>query len=160
MKTSQIHAGSFCNNVYGGANIESQITKLKKALILLVPGRTVDLIKRRALKLNNVKFWYDEADEMLNMGFKEDLDFILEQTPTEKQTLLFSATMPYEIRNIADTYMNNPTEISVGKKNMGAESVSHFYYVTHAKDRYSALKRIVDINPKIYGIIFCRTGLK
>lgn len=150
----------FVTAVYGGANIESQITKLKKGSHIIVgtPGRTVDLIKRRALKLNNVKFLVlDEADEMLNMGFKEDLDFILEQTPTEKQTLLFSATMPYEIRNIADTYMNNPTEISVGKKNMGAESVSHFYYVTHAKDRYSALKRIVDINPKIYGIIFCRT---
>ncbi|MDX9932873.1 MAG: DEAD/DEAH box helicase [Bacteroidales bacterium] len=146
--------------VYGGASIDTQITKLKRGSHIIVgtPGRTVDLIKRRALKLNNVRYLVlDEADEMLNMGFKEDLDFILEQTPSEKQTLLFSATMPREIRNIAETYMNSPEEVSVGKRNMGAENVSHQYYVTHAKDRYVALKRIVDINPKIYGIIFCRT---
>ncbi len=146
--------------VYGGASIDTQITKLKKGSQIIVgtPGRTVDLIKRKALKLGNVRYLVlDEADEMLNMGFKEDLDFILEQTPPDKQTLLFSATMPREIREIAENYMNNPEEISVGKKNMGAENVSHIYYVTHAKDRYAALKRIVDINPKIYGIIFCRT---
>ena len=155
----------FMNNihitaVYGGTSIDTQITKLKRGSHIIVgtPGRTVDLIKRRALKLNNVRYLVlDEADEMLNMGFKEDLDFILEQTSSEKRTLLFSATMPREIRDIAETYMNSPEEISVGKKNMGAENVSHVYYVTHAKDRYAALKRIVDINPKIYAIIFCRT---
>jgi ATP-dependent RNA helicase DeaD len=97
---------------------------------------------------------------MLNMGFKEDLDFILEHTPAEKQTLLFSATMPREIRDIAQTYMNNPEEISVGNKNKGAANVSHQYYITPARDRYSALKRIVDINPKIYGIVFCRTRIE
>ena len=146
--------------VYGGVSIETQISKLKKGAQIVVgtPGRTVDLIKRKALKLKDVRFLVlDEADEMLNMGFKEDIDFILAQTPSEKQTLLFSATMPNEIRQIAETYMHKPNEISIGKKNMGAENVSHIYYVTHAKDRYLALKRIVDINPKMYGIIFCRT---
>lgn len=157
---SKYMQGVHITAVYGGASIDTQITKLKRGSHIIVgtPGRTVDLIKRRALKLGNVRYLVlDEADEMLNMGFKDDLDFILEQTPSEKQTLLFSATMPREIRDIAQTYMNEPEEISVGKKNMGAENVSHFYYVTHAKDRYAALKRIVDINPKIYGIIFCRT---
>jgi ATP-dependent RNA helicase DeaD len=146
--------------VYGGVSIETQISKLKKGAQIVVgtPGRTVDLIKRKALKLKDVRFLVlDEADEMLNMGFKEDIDFILAQTPSEKQTLLFSATMPNEIRQIAETYMHKPNEVSIGKKNMGAENVSHIYYVTHAKDRYLALKRIVDINPKMYGIIFCRT---
>ena len=146
--------------VYGGVSIETQISKLKKGAQIVVgtPGRTVDLIKRKALKLKDVRFLVlDEADEMLNMGFKEDIDFILAQTPSEKQTLLFSATMPNEIRQIAETYMHKPNEVSIGKKNMGAENVSHISYVTHAKDRYLALKRIVDINPKMYGIIFCRT---
>ena len=99
----------------------------------------------------------DEADEMLSMGFKDDLDAILDQTPKEKQTLLFSATMPAEIREIAGKYMHDPVTIAVGKKNSGAENVQHEYYVVHAKDRYQALKRVVDLYPRIYGIIFCRT---
>lgn len=146
--------------VYGGANISAQISSLRKGSHIVVgtPGRTVDLIKRKVLKIEKVQcLILDEADEMLNMGFKDDLDFILSHTPAEKQTLLFSATMPREIREIASTYMKDPKEISVGAKNKGAENVSHQYYVTHAKDRYIALKRIVDIHPNIYGIVFCRT---
>lgn len=146
--------------VYGGAPIDRQIRQLKKASQIVVgtPGRTLDLIKRRELKLKNVKYLIlDEADEMLNMGFKEDLDAILSKTHTSKQTLLYSATMPPDIRRIANDYMNEPYEISVGKKNHSTENVSHEYYVMNAKNRYAALKRIVDINPKIYGIVFCRT---
>lgn len=146
--------------VYGGANIASQISSLKKGSHIVVgtPGRTVDLIKRKALKIDNLNcLVLDEADEMLHMGFKEDLDFILSHAPDKKQTLLFSATMPKEIRDIASVYMNNPKEISAGAKNKGAENVSHQYYVTQARDRYNALKRIVDFNPDIYGIVFCRT---
>jgi ATP-dependent RNA helicase DeaD len=146
--------------IYGGANIDTQIKQLKKGvqIVAATPGRALDLIKRRVLKLSNVKFLVlDEADEMLSMGFKDDLDAILEQTPENKQTLLFSATMPKEILRIAQKYMNNPEEISVGKKNTGAENVQHIYYMVSARDRYLALKRIADINPKIYGIVFCRT---
>ncbi len=146
--------------VYGGANIETQIKQLKKGvqIVAATPGRALDLIKRKVLKLSNIRFLVlDEADEMLSMGFKDDLDAILEQTPENKQTLLFSATMPKEILRIAQKYMNNPEEISVGKKNTGAENVRHIYYMVSARDRYLALKRIADINPKIYGIVFCRT---
>jgi ATP-dependent RNA helicase DeaD len=146
--------------VYGGADIVKQIRALKDGCQIVVgtPGRAIDLIKRKVLKLNDIKWLVlDEADEMLNMGFKEDLETIMAETPKEKQTLLFSATMPKEISSMARKYMNNPEEISVGKKNSGAENVSHEYYMVHAKDRYAALKRIVDINPNVYGIVFCRT---
>lgn len=146
--------------VYGGASIETQIKALKKGanIVVATPGRAIDLMKRRVLKLHGVKWLVlDEADEMLNMGFQEDLDTILAETPENKQTLLFSATMPDEIMKISRKYMNNPTIITVGKKNVSAENVKHEYYVVHAKDRYHALKRIVDINPSIYGIVFCRT---
>jgi len=146
--------------VYGGASVENQIKSLKKGANIVVgtPGRTLDLIKRKALKINNIKWLVlDEADEMLNMGFRDELDGILENTPAEKQTLLFSATMPKEVRNIANNYMKNPKEISVGKKNAGADNVKHLYYVVKAPDRYLALKRLADINPNIYGIVFCRT---
>jgi ATP-dependent RNA helicase DeaD len=146
--------------VYGGADISKQIRALKDGcqIVVATPGRAIDLIKRKVLKLKDIKWLVlDEADEMLNMGFKEDLETIMAETPKEKQTLLFSATMPKEISSMARKYMNNPEEISVGKKNSGAENVSHEYYMVHAKDRYSALKRIVDINPKVYGIVFCRT---
>lgn len=149
--------------VYGGASIENQIKDLKKGSQIVVgtPGRVLDLIKRKVLKINKISFLVlDEADEMLNMGFKEDIDSILETTPSEKQTLLFSATMPPEIMKIASTYMKNPLEISVGQKNSGAENVEHFYYQVNAKNRYLALKRIADINPDIYGIIFCRTRIE
>ncbi|MDD3859914.1 MAG: DEAD/DEAH box helicase, partial [Bacteroidales bacterium] len=146
--------------VYGGASTENQIRDLKKGahIIAGTPGRVLDLIKRKVLKIDKISFLVlDEADEMLNMGFKEDIDLILETTPKEKQTLLFSATMPPEIMKIAENYMKNPTEISVGNKNSGAENVEHFYYLVNAKNRYLALKRIADINPDVYGIVFCRT---
>lgn len=146
--------------VYGGASIENQIKDLRKGSQVVVgtPGRVLDLINRKVLKINQISFLVlDEADEMLNMGFKEDIDAILETTPIEKQTLLFSATMPPEIMKIASLYMHDPLEISVGTKNSGAENVEHFYYQVNAKNRYLALKRIADINPDIYGIVFCRT---
>ncbi len=146
--------------VYGGSSIDTQITELRKGSQIVVgtPGRTLDLIKRRRLdvsKINTVVL--DEADEMLSMGFKEDLDAILEGTPSTKQTLLFSATMPQEITRIAKKFMNNPVELSAGTKNVAAENVKHLYCEVHARDRYEALKRISDMNPKIYGIVFCRT---
>lgn len=146
--------------VYGGSPIETQLRALKKGVNIIVgtPGRTLDLINRKALKINSIQWLVlDEADEMLNMGFRDELDGILETTPDTKQTLLFSATMPKEVRNIANNYMNKPREISVGKKNMGADNVTHQYYVVKAPDRYLALKRLADINPNIYGIVFCRT---
>ncbi len=146
--------------VYGGADIQKQIKQLEKgaAIVVGTPGRTLDLIKRNKLKVDKIRWLVlDEADEMLSMGFKDDLDAILETSPAEKQTLLFSATMPKEIVSIANRYMKNPHEISVGKKNTGAENVEHHFYLIHAKDRYIALKRVADINPNIYGIIFCRT---
>lgn len=146
--------------VYGGASIETQIRELKRGthIIAGTPGRVLDLIKRKVLKIDQISYLVlDEADEMLNMGFKDDIDAILETTPRKKQTLLFSATMPPEIMKIAENYMNDPLEISVGTKNSGAENVEHFYYLVNAKNRYLALKRIADINPDIYGIVFCRT---
>jgi len=146
--------------VYGGASIDTQIRSLSKGSHIVVgtPGRTVDLIKRKKLKLQSVKWLVlDEADEMLNMGFKEELDNILSTTPDTKQTLLFSATMPKEVSRIAGQYMKDAKEIKVGEKNAGAKNVEHVYYMVAARDKYSALKRIADINPKIYGIVFCRT---
>lgn len=146
--------------VYGGAKIETQIQSLKRGAQIVVgtPGRTLDLIKRKKLVVNNIRWVVlDEADEMLSMGFKDDLDAILEGAPAEKQTMLFSATMPQGIKNITKRYMNNPSEITVGKMNKGAENVEHEYYMVQANDRYEALKRIADINPDIYGIVFCRT---
>jgi ATP-dependent RNA helicase DeaD len=146
--------------VYGGASINDQIRKLEKGaqIVVATPGRAVDLINRGKLKLNHIsRLILDEADEMLSMGFKDDLDTILMVTPETRQTLLFSATMPAEMVAIANKYMDHPIEISVGKKNVGAENVSHEYFLVHARDRYEALKRIADVNPKIYGIVFCRT---
>ncbi len=149
--------------VYGGADIRKQISDLEHGAQIVVgtPGRSLDLIKRKKLNVRELQWVVlDEADEMLSMGFKDDLDAILENSPAEKQTLLFSATMPREIVTIANKYMSDPYEISVGKKNTGAENVEHHYYVVHAKDRYIALKRVADINPNIYGIIFCRTRME
>ena len=146
--------------VYGGASINDQIKKLDKGagIVVATPGRAVDLINRGKLKLSHVRWLVlDEADEMLSMGFKDDLDTILSMTPPDRQTLLFSATMPSEMMAIANKYMKNPIEISIGKKNAGADNVSHEYFLVHARDRYEALKRIADVNPKIYGIVFCRT---
>ena len=146
--------------VFGGASIEIQIRALKKGTNIVVgtPGRVHDLIRRKILKLGNIKWLVlDEADEMLDMGFKEDLDAVLAETPKTKQTLLFSATMSKSVYSIAQKYMKDIEEISVGTKNMGADSVTHEYYVVQARDRYEALRRIVDVNPDIYGILFCRT---
>ena len=146
--------------VYGGSDIRAQISELDRGpqIVVGTPGRTLDLIKRRKLRVNEIRWVVlDEADEMLSMGFKDDLDAILENSPDEKQTLLFSATMPREIVAISKKYMTDIFEISAGRKNMGAENVEHHYYLVHAKDRYMALKRVADINPNVYGIIFCRT---
>jgi len=146
--------------VYGGSSIEDQIRSLKKGSQIVVgtPGRTVDLINRRALKLGNVQWLVlDEADEMLNMGFKDELDKVLEATPETKQTLLFSATFPREVESIARNYMTKPIEITSGQKNQGSDNVSHEYYSVTERTRYPALKRIADLNPNIYAIIFCRT---
>ncbi len=146
--------------VYGGASIDTQIRAIKKGaqIIVATPGRMLDLIKRRAANISNIRtVVMDEADEMLNMGFREELNGILEKTPETKRTLLFSATMPKEVARIAKNYMEDPIEITVGQQNSGAENVRHIYYLVHARDRYLALKRIADINPDIYGIVFCRT---
>lgn len=146
--------------VYGGSDIEKQIRSLKKGVQIVVgtPGRTVDLIKRKRLRLENIKWVVlDEADEMLNMGFKEDLDKVLEATPDNKQTLLFSATFPKEVHAIAKNYMHNPVEISAGVVNSGSDNVEHEYYLVSERNRYATLKRLADINPNVYGIVFCRT---
>jgi ATP-dependent RNA helicase DeaD len=146
--------------VYGGADIRNQMKALKSGCQVVVgtPGRVMDLINRKVLQLAHIKWLVlDEADEMLNMGFKDDLDIILAETPKEKRTFLFSATMPGEIASIARKYMNKPEEISVGNRNQGADNVRHEFYTVNAKDRYAALKRIADIYPNIYGIVFCRT---
>ena len=146
--------------VYGGSSIESQIRTLKKGVHIIVatPGRLLDLLERKTVRLDHVStVIMDEADEMLNMGFLDSINAILAQVPQERKMLLFSATMPREIEQIARTYMHNPQEIVVGSRNEGAENVRHVYYMVHAKDKYQALKRIADYYPNIYGIIFCRT---
>ena len=146
--------------VYGGASIQSQIKSLKKGaqIVIGTPGRTKDLIKRKRLNISHVaRVILDEADEMLTMGFKEDLEMILAQTPQKKQTLLFSATMSKRVVEITKSYMNNPLEIAAARMNIAADNVQHIYYMVNAKDRYEAIKRIIDINPGIYGIVFCRT---
>lgn len=150
-------------SVYGGASIDTQIRALKKGahIIVATPGRMLDLINRRAAKLSGIQnLVLDEADEMLNMGFRDELDGILQKTPSNKRTLLFSATMPQEVAIIANSYMNNPVKITLGKQNSGAENISHIYYQVHARNRYLALKRIADVNPDIYGLIFCRTRME
>ena len=149
--------------VYGGASIETQIRALKKGVHIIVatPGRLIDLMNRGVAKLGAVSnVVLDEADEMLNMGFSEDLNTILAGVPEERNTLLFSATMSKEIEKIARTYLHDPKEIVVGSRNEGAENVNHIYYMVSAKDKYLALKRIVDFHPRIYAIIFCRTKVE
>lgn len=146
--------------VYGGTDIRRQISDIKRgaAIIVATPGRLMDLIQRKAVSLSNVEYVVlDEADEMLNMGFKEDIDSILESTPERKNVWLFSATMPAEVARIAKTYMTDPFEVSIGHKNQSNENIDHIYYVVKEKDRYSAVKRLIDFNPEIYGLIFCRT---
>jgi ATP-dependent RNA helicase DeaD len=146
--------------VYGGASVDTQVRALRQGaqIVIGTPGRTKDLIKRKKLILSDIKrVVLDEADEMLTMGFKEDLEAILAETPPKKQTLLFSATMSKRIISITKQYMNDPIQISAARVNLGAENVQHLYYMVHAKDRYEVLKRIADSNPNIYGITFCRT---
>ena len=146
--------------VYGGASIENQIKSIKKGshVIIGTPGRTKDLIKRKVLNFNYVdRVVLDEADEMLSMGFKDDLDFILDTTKKDRQTLLFSATMSKEVRNISKKFMKNAEEITVEKLNSGSKNVEHNIYYVSSRDKYATLKRIADYNPSIYGIVFCRT---
>ncbi len=146
--------------VYGGASIDNQIRGLKKGVHIIVatPGRLIDLIGRGAAKLSDVStVILDEADEMLNMGFLDSINEILEEVPESRRTLLFSATMSPDIASIARKYMNSPAEITIGTKNSSAENVSHAYYIVHAKDKYKVLKRIADFEPDIYAIVFCRT---
>lgn len=146
--------------VYGGSSIDSQIKALRRGVHIIVatPGRLIDLLKRKTVSLDNVQnVVLDEADEMLQMGFSESIDEILSYVPDERTMLLFSATMPKGIEKITKKYMNNPMEITIGRKNEGTQNVNHSYYLVHAKDKYLALKRIVDYYPNIYGIVFCRT---
>jgi ATP-dependent RNA helicase DeaD len=146
--------------VYGGSDIKTQIKSLNKGahIVIGTPGRTKDLIKRKKLNIGRIaRIILDEADEMLTMGFKEDLEMILSHTPKEKQTLLFSATMSKKVVAITESYMNNPQKIAAAQMNITAENVQHKYYMVNAKERYEVIKRIADINPNIYGIVFCRT---
>jgi len=146
--------------VYGGASIGDQIRSLKRGthIVVATPGRLIDLIERKAINLEQIHYVIlDEADEMLNMGFKEDIEFILKNTPNRQSTWLFSATMPPEIRQVSKKYMDKPFEITVGKVNSGNANIDHQYYATQHHNRYEVLKRIIDFNPGIYGIIFART---
>ena len=148
--------------VYGGASIGLQIRDLKRGVQIVVatPGRLIDLIERKAINLEEIKYVVlDEADEMLNMGFKEDIEFILQNTPNRESTWLFSATMPAEIKRVSKKYMKDPFEITVGKVNTGNKNIDHQYYITPAQHRYETLKRLIDFNPGMYGIIFTRTKL-
>ena len=149
--------------VYGGASIEQQFKSLAKKpqIIVATPGRLQDMIRRNRIDFSNVQWMVlDEADEMLDMGFQEDVDAILEYMPEQKNTLLFSATMPAEVEQILNKYMKDPVRISIGQKNSGTANVRHNYYMIKASDRYLALKRLIDYYPSIYGIVFCRTKLE
>jgi len=146
--------------VYGGSKIEKQIKSLKRGpqIVVGTPGRTKDLIKRKKLFIGNIdRLILDEADEMLSMGFKDDLETIIKATSKKKQILLFSATMTHKVVAITKKYMDNSLEIAVTRVNRAADNVQHIYYMVQAKDRYEVIKRIADMNPNIYGIVFCRT---
>ena len=154
IKTARVAA------IYGGAGFENQIRMIKKGVQIIVatPGRLLDLLNRSVIDLSNVDYCVlDEADEMLTMGFQEDIDAILDRTPGGKQIWLFSATMPREVASIAGKYMHHPVEITIGTKNAGAENIEHIYFVVRENNRYQALKRIIDFHPDIYGLVFCRT---
>ena len=149
--------------VYGGASIELQFKALAKRpqIVVATPGRLQDMIRRNRIDFSDVRWMVlDEADEMLDMGFQEDVDAILEYMPEDKNTLLFSATMPAEVEQILNKYMKDPVRISIGQKNSGTANVRHNYYLIKASDRYLALKRLIDYYPSIYGIVFCRTKLE
>ena len=152
--------GASIATIYGGASIETQAREVKRGaqIVVATPGRLNDMIRRNMVKLNQVQVAIlDEADEMLNMGFKEDIDTILEQTPNKKNVWLFSATMPKEVARIAKTYMTEPIEVTVGTKNAANTDIHHVYYTINDRNRYYALKRMLDFHPSIYGLIFCRT---
>lgn len=145
---------------YGGARVDMQIRELKKGaqIIVATPGRLLDLMRRKKINISSIRYLVlDEADEMLNFGFKEEIDAILDQAPANKTTLLFSATMSKGVEKISANYMNKPIEVSVGKKNTGAENIDYHFYVVKAKNRFAAMKRIIDSTPDIYAIVFCRT---
>jgi len=149
--------------VYGGANISDQLRQIRRGVQIVVatPGRMLDIIGRKAIDFSGVRYVVlDEADEMLNMGFQEDINDILSTTPEEKKTWLFSATMPAEVRRIAKKYMTDPFELTVGTKNTGNVNINHEYYIVRPRDKYAAFKRIVDYNPEIFGIVFCRTKIE
>lgn len=148
--------------VYGGASIVQQIRDLKRGsqIVVATPGRLLDLIRRGAADVSTISYLIlDEADLMLNMGFKDELDAILQALPEQRRTVLLSATMPYEVEKIAFNYMKEPVELVAGERNVGIDTVEHGYFMVHSRDKYLALKRIVDYNPDIYGIIFCRTRI-
>jgi ATP-dependent RNA helicase DeaD len=157
--------GKYCKGlnvtaIYGGASITDQAKNVKRGaqIIVATPGRMKDMINRRLVDISKIDYAVlDEADEMLNMGFFEDIKSILSHTPEEKSTWLFSATMPKEVSIIAKKFMSNPTEITVGHKNIGSKNVSHEFYLVGSRDRYPALKRLADANPNIFAVIFCRT---
>ena len=157
--------GKYCKGlnvtaIYGGASITDQAKNVKRGaqIIVATPGRMKDMIKRRLVDISKIDYAVlDEADEMLNMGFFEDIKSILSHTPEEKSIWLFSATMPKEVSIIAKKFMSNPTEITVGHKNIGSKNVSHEFYLVGSRDRYPALKRLADINPNLFAVIFCRT---
>lgn len=152
--------GILAEAVYGGASITMQIRNLKRGVQIVVatPGRLIDLIERKAIDLQKVKYVVlDEADEMLNMGFRDDIDFVLKNTVNRESIWLFSATMPPEVRAISKNFMDNPKEITVGKKNSGNANIDHQFFVSPAHSRYETLKRLIDFNPGMYGIIFTRT---
>ncbi|REE24967.1 DEAD/DEAH box helicase [Winogradskyella pacifica] len=157
--------GKYCKGlnvvaIYGGSSISDQAREVKRGaqIIVATPGRMKDMISRRMVDISKIQYSVlDEADEMLNMGFKEDITDILSHTPEDKNTWLFSATMPKEVATIAKKFMDNPTEITVGNKNESTSNVTHEYYLVNARDRYQALKRLADANPDIFSVIFCRT---
>lgn len=147
-------------SIYGGASITEQARKIKKGaqIIVATPGRMKDMIGRRMIDISKIEYCVlDEADEMLNMGFYEDITEILSHSPEEKSTWLFSATMPKEVATIAKKFMYDPVEVTVGSKNVGSNNVTHEYYLVSARDRYQALKRLADANPDIFSVVFCRT---
>ncbi|MBD0833166.1 DEAD/DEAH box helicase [Aestuariibaculum sediminum] len=164
--TNELKAyGKYCNGlnvvaIYGGASISEQARDVKRGaqIIVATPGRMKDMISRNMVDITKIEYSVlDEADEMLNMGFKEDINAILSHTPADKSTWLFSATMPKEVAAIAKDFMHKPQEITVGNKNESSSNVSHEYYLVNARDRYQALKRLADANPDIFSVVFCRT---
>jgi ATP-dependent RNA helicase DeaD len=157
---TKFHKSAHIVAVYGGASIEGQLRELKRGpqIVIATPGRMMDFLDRKAVKLDNIKFIVlDEADEMLNMGFKDAIDDILKFTPKEKHTWLFSATMPTEVARIAGNYMEDPFEVTIGKKNSSNVNLEHHFFVIEDRSRYSVLKRLLDFHPEIFGLVFCRT---